>query len=293
MLEKASEMDLYMLSDYYKENRYNFLRDAIILSVSSLECGIDDLKNVANLFSYDEAIYGILQNRIEAKQHKLYAAMYYRNCDSLISVLEYIVSEETANYIGDLISGSLVDSIFADNLPEDKKSIDKKARYWVNRFSKMANDKILSLFQQFADEELTTRRNFVDQNHLPYYMGAQINIRDIGDMAVVTYPHQSKTYSELYLISEKQNETDWVGWGLTAAEWATFFLPGGQLVSTGIGLFSAGRDVARLNEFREDMKRYGTNVSKKIFNDLQEECNQRIQYMCMSIKYAIKNKLEL
>lgn len=296
LLEEASEMNLPQLSEFYKENQYNFLREAISESVSSLDGSVEDLQNAAELFSFDEQIYAVLQKRIEyieEQQRKLYKKIYYNNCDSLLTALECIISEEIANYIGEWVSSSLIENIFENNLPEGKKAIDKKVQYWVSGFSHKIDDKLLSSFQQFVDEECTMRRDLVSKTNLPNRMNAKVDIDDIIGTAKLLYPHQNNTYSELYLISQKQNETDWLGWGLTAAEVASAFIPGGQLVSAGIGVFSAGRDVKNLYQFKEDMKRYGTAVATKIYNELQDESNKKIQYISNHIKTEIKDKLEL
>ncbi len=296
ILEKASEMDLPQLAEFYKENQYDFLRDAISECVSSLDGSIEDLQNAANIFSFDEGIQKVLQKRVEVKeeqQRKWYATIYYQTCDSLLTDLEYLASCELAEYIGELVSTTLVDNIFENELPEKKYQIDKKANNWVQNLSNKANDKILELFAQFVDEEKIKRRDFVAQNNMPYSAGTEINIHNIANNAIINIPHKNSTYPELYIISKRQNSRDWVGWGLTAAEFATGFIPGAQLISAGITIFNTGRDISNLNETRKEMIRYGQKISEKIFNELQEESNNRIQYISNSIINNIKTNLGL
>ena len=138
ILEMVCNMDLPQLAEFYKENRYDFLGNAISESMSSLDGSIDDLEDAATLFNYDYHIFNVLQKRIEEKeeqQRKLYATIYYQNCDSLLTALEIIISNDVAQYIGELVSSTLVDNIFEDDLPEEKWEINQKANNWIKAYN--------------------------------------------------------------------------------------------------------------------------------------------------------------
>ncbi len=297
MLEKASEMDLSQLSNYFKENQYDFLREAISESVSSLDGSLEALKDAAELFLFDEQIYALLQERVEYKkeqQRKLYKKIYFNNCDSLLSSVDYVVSCKISEYIGELVSTMLIDSIFYDELPEEKYLINKKANNWVWHINHKVNEKILVLYKQFIDEENIKRRDFVEKYNMSYNVGAEINIYEIVNSAEKKIPHQNNTYPELYLISDRQNSSDWLGRGLWVLEKGSNFIPVyGRFIAMGLGWFNTWREIDNLVDFRNEMIQYSTIVSKKIFNELQDESYQRIQYINTSIKKELKKILEI
>ncbi|MBR2888359.1 MAG: hypothetical protein IKB95_09050 [Bacteroidales bacterium] len=291
ILEKASTMDIGELAAFYRDNPYDFLRDAILSSLPLSDANLDALFELEGLFSFDIVINGAIKSvRIEAQRAR--CLYYYNNLDTILDDFKVFVSDSIlTSVISPFIIDNVIDSIISDPLPEETDQIDFKSNKLINSMERRIDDILIKEFRDFLDNEWQWRQENIGKLRIEYD-DSKMTI-DSYKLTNIVYKN-SYIYPDLYSISELQNSTDWVSWTLTGVGFAVNFVPEvGPVLGLIADAANAGWDIYKINADIANIQQYLQNVCGQIVNDLQSTTTIKADFLVNQIKNDLKRKLKI
>lgn len=289
ILAELSESSLSEIAEYYQQHgaERRFLEPALrrTLLANLADYDYQSLRQIRRAFRATDLIASVdsvylpaaqVARREQEKNLKLYfleerkaVKLYQEAC---LADLHQFVQHAVQEILEDLLE---------DDLPEGEEAVN---RFYEGVFGKYIHEwavrEILQKYVEACQNNLNDGRTY----YLSALMeGEQYDGYQAWLYAGEVYLGLNHPVQPLYELSELQNKTDWVGWGLSAASLVANLLSFGT-AGTLIDVYDVGRTVENSKTEAEVMKRLVTRFSTALSEELELLADRCVQQCFQEVK---------